>query len=93
MPESTDWRIEPVSRNVLVLRCDLATTDEPRPILLVGDAHWDNPHCDRDRLKADYDACWAQHVHHTEVFDTQIAYLNDKNYIRHRTQWHIRTPS
>ena len=242
MPESTDWRIEPVSRNVLVLRCDLATTDEPRPILLVGDAHWDNPHCDRDRLKADldeavsrnaiiliggdffcamqgkydkraskdairpehcngnyldslvstaaewlepykdhialicrgnhetaierihetnltdrlvyqlrqggsevqsggytgyvrfqisrlpkfaqslrlyyrhghggggpvtmgkidfnryrmqadYDVCWAQHVHHSEVFDTQVAYLNNHNYIRHRTQWHIRTPS
>ena len=47
----------------------------------------------RYRVQADFDACWAQHVHHTEIFDTRIAYLNEKNYIRHRSQWHIRTPS
>ena len=236
------WELEPVSRNVITLRCGVTTATDLPPVLLVGDAHWDNPHCDRERLKADldeavqrdatiliggdffcamqgkydkraskdairpehsngnyldslvdtaaewlepykdrialicrgnhetaierihetnltdrltaqlrqkggicvsggytgyvrftvhrkpkytqslrlyyrhghggggpvtmgkidfnryriqadYDVCWAQHVHHTEVFDTQVCYLNERNYIRHRTQWHIRTPS
>ena len=47
----------------------------------------------RYRAQADYDAIWAQHVHHTEIFDTRVAYLNDANHVRQRSQWHIRTPS
>ena len=51
------WKVKPVSRNVLHLRCDTKTNAlaRPSPILLVGDCHWDNPDCDRDQLAADLD--------------------------------------
>lgn len=49
------WVHEAVSRNVLVLRCETESNRNirPSPILLCGDAHWDNPDCDRDRLAHD----------------------------------------
>jgi len=44
-------------------------------------------------MQAEYDVIWAQHVHHTEIWDTRVAFLNDKDVIMHKTRWHIRTPS
>lgn len=47
----------------------------------------------RYRIQAEYDAIWAQHVHHTEIFDSRVAYLTEANRVAHKTIWHIRTPS
>lgn len=47
----------------------------------------------RYQIQAEYDAAWSQHVHHTEIFDTRCAFLNDANKIGHKQKWHIRTPS
>lgn len=47
----------------------------------------------RYRDQAEFDAMWSQHVHHTEVFDTRVAYLNQKNEVCHKTVWNLRTPS
>ena len=43
--------------------------------------------------QAEFDAMWSQHVHHTEIFDTRVAYLNRSHEVAHKTVWNLRTPS
>ena len=47
----------------------------------------------RYRDQAEFDAMWSQHVHHTEIFDTRVAYLNRSHEVAHKTVWNLRTPS
>lgn len=50
------WESEKLSRNVLSMCCALPkATHDPKPILLIGDAHWDNPKSDWDLLRAHLD--------------------------------------
>lgn len=52
----TVWNHEKISRNVMVMRWQAETRSvEPTKILLLGDAHWDNPKCDRELLTAHLD--------------------------------------
>jgi hypothetical protein len=52
MSTATKWIHEKVSRNVMVMRWNgTGMTDIPTKVLLVGDAHWDNPKCDHELLK------------------------------------------
>jgi hypothetical protein len=54
--EATRWKHEKVNRNVLKMDWNgVNCTDVPKLVLLLGDAHWDNPKCDRDLLKQHLD--------------------------------------
>ena len=56
----TQWRQERISRNVLVMRWEAKSRSEnPSKILLIGDAHWDNPKCDRELLQHHLDEASA----------------------------------
>jgi hypothetical protein len=49
------WRFREVSRNVHVISIDLPRVGDEQWVLLQTDAHWDNPRCDREMMKAHLD--------------------------------------
>lgn len=49
------WKIREYSRNVHRIDVELAGAGSDRYFLLVSDAHWDSPHCDRALLKRHLD--------------------------------------
>ena len=61
--EPTKWEAEKISRNVLLMRWNAKNRkDLPSKILLIGDAHWDNPKCDRELLKFHLDEALAGEI-------------------------------
>lgn len=53
---ATDWQTEQVARNVLLMKwISNSKAEVPTPVLLIGDAHWDNPKCDRELLQSHLD--------------------------------------
>lgn len=49
---ATEWQTERIHRNVMVMRWNAESrSDLPTKVLLIGDAHWDNPKCDRELLQ------------------------------------------
>ncbi len=44
------WIVERDSRNTYTLRFDCQSLKFSHDILFISDAHWDNPHCDRELL-------------------------------------------
>jgi hypothetical protein len=55
MKSKTAWQWKEVSRNVHLAKLTLKRSTEEGWILLLSDVHWDNPKCDRKKLKRDLD--------------------------------------
>lgn len=49
------WKFEEISRTVHLLRLPKCARTEEMWVLWIADAHWDNPHCNRDLLKRHLD--------------------------------------
>lgn len=54
-PENRNWKFERVSRNVHRLDVRLLHVSSDFRALLTSDCHWDNPHCDQDRMRKLFD--------------------------------------
>lgn len=50
------WAVEEKARNIHVIRVTLDRVGDSVSGLMISDAHWDNPHCQRDLLKSHLDA-------------------------------------
>lgn len=55
MKSKTAWKWQEISRNVHVATFTARDMHHDGWVLLVSDVHWDNPKCDRKRLKRDFD--------------------------------------
>jgi hypothetical protein len=53
--KQASWTFRESSRNVHVLEINLPTTFSEQWILLQTDCHWDNPKCDREKMKEHLD--------------------------------------
>jgi hypothetical protein len=49
------WNFKEVSRNVHVFDVEMGKVGDEQWFLLQSDVHWDNPHCDRKKLKKHLD--------------------------------------
>jgi hypothetical protein len=49
------WSFKEVSRNVHVINVEMSKVGDEQWFLLQSDVHWDNPHCDRKKLKKHLD--------------------------------------
>jgi len=55
------WEPEKIGRNVLAMHWNAPSRiDLPSKVLLIGDAHWDNPKCDRELLKLHLDEALSE---------------------------------
>ena len=55
MKLKTAWKWDEISRNVHVATFTARNIEHDGWVLLVSDVHWDNPKCDRKKLKRDFD--------------------------------------
>jgi hypothetical protein len=55
MKPKSAWQWQEISRNVHAGTLSVKTVKDEGWVLLVSDVHWDNPKCDRKRLKRDFD--------------------------------------
>lgn len=49
-PRTRRWRVSENHRTIHVIDIDLPHVGDEQDVLFTTDAHWDNPHCDRDLL-------------------------------------------
>ena len=53
MAPKRKWKLTSRSRNVHEIEWNLTTASKPVDVLLISDAHWDNPQCIREKLEQD----------------------------------------
>lgn len=59
-PAGRAWAIQERTRNIHVLDIVLTRVGDEQWLLLQSDVHWDNPHCDREKLKSHLDEALAR---------------------------------